>query len=41
MFNTSVLFLAGMPWNFLTPVFLIGVSLGIVMAKRSAKQNSK
>ncbi|MFK8057292.1 MAG: hypothetical protein AB8F78_14305 [Saprospiraceae bacterium] len=41
MFNTASLFLAGMPWNFLTPLFLGGVGLGIVMAKRSAEKNSK
>jgi len=41
MFNTSIIFLAGMPWSFLTPVFLLGVGLGVFMAHRSTKQKIK
>ncbi len=41
MFSGTAILLAGMPWGFLTPVFLVGVGLGIFMAKKSTKQKIK
>jgi len=39
MYSSTAMFLAGMPWNILMPVFLGGVGLGIYMAKRSSNKN--
>ena len=37
MLSNSIILLEGMPWNILTPMFLLGVTLGIVLANRTRK----
>lgn len=37
---TTPLFLTGMPWGILLPMFLLGVAVGIYVASRGREHNS-